>query len=78
MIETYFSFKVAVDEWQDDTYGFFTPTGWCLIGVSYTGWGWYKDNVMGEWKKRSVKEYWHFGIVLFNIGAGIWYHEKEG
>lgn len=78
MIELFFEKNAAIDDWQDDSYGFFTPAGWCLIGISFTGWGWYKNHDTGKWKRRDTKEYWHLGLILLNIGIGIWYHEKEG
>lgn len=75
MIELFFEKNAAIDDWRDDSYGLFTPTGWCLFGITYTGWQWYKDEK--GWERRNTKEYWHFGLVLLNIGFGIWYHEKE-
>ena len=55
-------FSPCRDEYADirghrDTIGIFLSSGFCVAGLHYANWG---------------DAGWRFGLVLFNIGFGVW------
>lgn len=51
----------AVDEYASGgtAVGLFTANGWCIVGVEMCN-------------RRRVYGFWRYGLIVFNIGVGVW------